>query len=101
MTGFLDQFRNRSRRRSFEASDGKFTAVVPLEEAGQIAVHVQVESQAPPLTPLHFRSSRTDWAYYVFGVETMEQRMSERFARPQFYREAVMFFATFAFNSAS
>jgi len=33
----------------------------------------------------------------VFGVETMDQRMAERFARPQFYKTAVMFFAAFAF----
>jgi len=33
----------------------------------------------------------------VFGVETMEQRMAEWFARPQFYKTAVMFFAAFAF----
>jgi predicted permease len=32
----------------------------------------------------------------VFGVETMEQRMADRFARPQFYRTAVLCFATFA-----
>ncbi len=32
----------------------------------------------------------------VFGVKTMEQRMSEALARPQFYRTAVFCFAAFA-----
>ena len=32
----------------------------------------------------------------VFGVKTMDQRMAENFARPQFYKTAVTFFAVFA-----
>jgi hypothetical protein len=32
----------------------------------------------------------------VFGVKTMDQRMAENFARPQFYRTAITFFAAFA-----
>jgi putative ABC transport system permease protein len=32
----------------------------------------------------------------VFGVKTMDRRMAENFARPQFYRTAVTFFAAFA-----
>jgi putative ABC transport system permease protein len=32
----------------------------------------------------------------VFGVETMQQRMDQAFARPKFYRTALVFFATFA-----
>jgi putative ABC transport system permease protein len=32
----------------------------------------------------------------VFGVKTMQQRMADEFARPQFYKTAVMFFAAFA-----
>ncbi|HSB76846.1 MAG TPA: FtsX-like permease family protein, partial [Terriglobales bacterium] len=32
----------------------------------------------------------------VFGVETMEQRLDEALARPQFYRTAVLCFAGFA-----
>ena len=33
----------------------------------------------------------------VFGVKTMEQRLSDALARPQFYRTAVLCFAAFAF----
>jgi predicted lysophospholipase L1 biosynthesis ABC-type transport system permease subunit len=32
----------------------------------------------------------------VFGVKTMEQRLADALARPQFYRTAVLFFAAFA-----
>jgi putative ABC transport system permease protein len=32
----------------------------------------------------------------VYGVETMRQRMSQAFARPKFYRTALVFFASFA-----
>jgi predicted permease len=32
----------------------------------------------------------------VFGVKTMEQRMADAFARPQFYKTAVLCFAAFA-----
>jgi ABC-type antimicrobial peptide transport system permease subunit len=32
----------------------------------------------------------------VFGVETMQQRMDRAFARPKFYRTALVFFASFA-----
>jgi putative ABC transport system permease protein len=32
----------------------------------------------------------------VFGVKTMDRRMAENFARPQFYRTALTFFAAFA-----
>jgi putative ABC transport system permease protein len=32
----------------------------------------------------------------VFGVKTMDQRMAENFARPQFYKTAITFFAAFA-----
>ena len=32
----------------------------------------------------------------VFGVKTMEQRMTDAVARPKFYRTAVLFFAAFA-----
>ena len=33
----------------------------------------------------------------LFGVKTMEQRMADEFARPQFYKTAVMCYAGFAF----
>jgi putative ABC transport system permease protein len=32
----------------------------------------------------------------VFGVETMQQRMDQAFARPKFYRTALVFFTSFA-----
>ncbi len=32
----------------------------------------------------------------VYGVETMQQRMNRAFARPEFYRTALVFFASFA-----
>jgi predicted permease len=36
----------------------------------------------------------------VFGVKTMQQRMTEAVARPKFYRTAVLFFAGFALSLA-
>jgi putative ABC transport system permease protein len=48
------------------------------------------------LAPIRDAIQSVDPQVPVFGVKTMEQRLSETLARPQFYRTAVLCFAAFA-----
>jgi len=48
------------------------------------------------LAMIRYAIQSVDSQVPVFGVKTMEQRLADALARPQFYRTAVLCFATFA-----
>jgi putative ABC transport system permease protein len=61
------------------------------------AVVVKVDGRAEErLATIRDTIQSVDRQVPVFGVKTMQQRMDDLFARPQFYRTAVTFFAAFA-----
>jgi predicted permease len=59
---------------------------------------VRVDGRAEDCLPMiRDTIQQVDPEVPVFGVKTMEQRLADALARPQFYRTAVLCFATFAF----
>jgi hypothetical protein len=58
---------------------------------------VKVEGQPQDhLAAIRAAMQAVDRGVPVFGVETMQERIDQAFARPKFYRTALVFFASFA-----
>ncbi|MGP0075305.1 MAG: ADOP family duplicated permease [Bryobacteraceae bacterium] len=68
-------------------SPGHFDSTFVVHVSGRPEDHLTIIRQAVQLV---------DRGVPVFSVESMQQRLDEAFARPKFYRTALIFFASFA-----
>ena len=75
-----------SQRLSFRRNPRKFDSTFVVNVEGQPEDHVAAIRTA---------LQSVDRGVPVYGVKTMQQRMDQAFARPKFYRTALIFFASF------
>ena len=72
---------------------------IPAHSPGYFDSTFVVHVEGPPedyLAKIHQAVQLVDPGVPVFSVESMQQRLDDAFARPKFYRTALIYFASFA-----